>query len=733
MVAGSIAAAAPPSRRSERVTDSGPDAGGPEAGGSDVTAGPGPQVIFTPSGRRGRVHRGATVLDAARHLGVDIDSVCGARGICGRCAVTPSFGAFPKHGITSEASHLSPAGDLEAAYRAEHGLADDRRLSCTARLLGDAVIDVPPESQVHRQVVRKDLDARPFELDPVVRLHTVDVVPPDLATPTGDLGRLFDALHTEWDLDGLQADLGVVRALQPALEAGSYRVTVAVHGGRDVIAVWPGFHDRAFGVAIDIGSTTIAGHLANLADGTILASAGVMNPQIRFGEDLMSRVSYVMMHDGGERELTEAVRKALDGLLATLANRAGIKRVEILELALVGNPIMHHLLLGIDPTPLGSAPFALAVDTAVETTAAELGLRTHPGARIYVLPCIAGHVGADTAGVILAEEPHEATDLTLVVDVGTNAEIVLGNRDRLLAASSPTGPAFEGAQISAGQRAAPGAIERVRIDRDTLEPRFRVIGVEAWSDAPDFAGDLAAAGTGVTGICGSGIIEVIAELYLAGVITADGVIDGALAERTPRVVPDGRTFSYVLHDPGAADGPAGTGDALGLRILVTQNDVRAIQLAKAALYAGVRLLMDQLAVETVDEVRLAGAFGSQIDPLHAMVLGLVPDCDLGRVRAAGNAAGTGALIALLSGAARREIEAVVRRVEKIETAVEPRFQEHFIEAMAIPHRTAPSPNLERVVTLPARPATADRGADPRAERRRRRAALAAPAGTGEDR
>ena len=278
------------------------------------------QVIFTPSGRRGRVSSGTTVLDAARSLGVDIDSVCGGRGICGRCAVVPAFGAFAKHGITSSPGHLSPAGEVEAAYRAEHGLAEDRRLSCTAQLCGDAVVDVPPESQVHRQVVRKDLAARAFTLDPVVRLHTVDVTEPDLATPTGDLGRLLDALRSEWGLAGLRADLAVIRALQPALTKGGYRVTVAVHGGRDIIAVWPGFHDRAFGVAIDVGSTTIAGHLANLADGTILASAGVMNPQIRFGEDLMSRVSYVMMHEGGDRELTEAVRKALDGLLASLAN-----------------------------------------------------------------------------------------------------------------------------------------------------------------------------------------------------------------------------------------------------------------------------------------------------------------------------------------------------------------------------------------------------------------------------
>jgi uncharacterized 2Fe-2S/4Fe-4S cluster protein (DUF4445 family) len=378
---------------------------------------------------------------------------------------------------------------------------------------------------------------------------------------------------------------------------------------------------------------------------------------------------------------------------------------------------MHHLLLGIDPTPLGSAPFATATDRAVRLRATELGLGAHPGARVYVLPLIAGHVGADTAGAILADAIHRTTHVRLLVDVGTNAEIVLGGRDRLLAASSPTGPAFEGAQISAGQRAAPGAIERVRVDRETLEPRFKVIGVEAWSDEPGFDDALTAAGVTVSGICGSGIVEVIAELFLAGVVTGDGVIDGAAAVRSPHVVADGRTYAYVLwQEPGEG----------GRSIAVTQNDVRAIQLAKAALYAGARLLMDRLGVEVVDEVRLAGAFGSQIDPLHAMVLGLVPDCDLRRVRAAGNAAGTGALIALLSGEARREIETVVRRVEKVETAVESRFQEHFVEAMAIPHRTAPHPHLGEVVDLPEPRSSATRS--PRragAAERRRRAALVA--------
>ena len=669
-------------------------------------------VVFTPSGRRGRARQGTTVLDAARALGVDIDSVCGTRGICGRCQVVPSFGDFPKHGITSAEDHLSPLGEKESAYRERKGLAAGRRLSCTAEIRGDLVIDVPAESQVHRQVVRKSLDLRRFRVDPVVRLHYVEVAQPDLASPSGDLGRMLEALEREWDLPDLAVDLDVVRGLQRTLRAGGWGVTVAVHERRDVIAAWPGLQEAVFGIAIDVGSTTIAGHLANLGTGRVLASGGLMNPQIRFGEDLMSRVSYAMLNEGGAAEMTRAVRGALDDLVARLIADAGVDRDDVLELALVGNPIMHHLFLGLDPVELGSAPFALATNQAVRTTAAELELVSlRPGARTYVLPCIAGHVGADTAGVILADEPHRATSVRLVVDVGTNAEIVLGNRDRLLAASSPTGPAFEGAQISSGQRAAPGAIERVRIDPVSLEPRFKVIGCDRWSDEPGF--EAATAGTGITGICGSGIIEAVAELYLAGVVTADGVVDGSLTERSPRVVPSGRTFGYVLSD-GAP------------RIVVTQDDVRAIQLAKAALYAGARLLMDQLGVDSVDEVHLAGAFGSHIDPLHAMVLGLIPDCDREHVASIGNAAGTGALIALLAGDARAEIEAVVHRVGKVETAVEPRFQEHFVEALAIPHRTAPTPNLARAVALPERrPASAG----PREGRRRARPARPARAAT----
>jgi len=661
-------------------------------------------VVFTPSGRRGRFAVGTPLLKAARALGVDIDSVCGGRGICGRCQCVVSEGDFPKHGIVSRADHVSGVNEVEARYASKKGLRPERRLSCQMRLLGDAVIDVPPDSQVHKQVVRKRAEVRDIEIDPAIRLHYVEVAEPDMHHPSGDFERLADALAAQWELSGLSADPQVLRSLQKALRAEGWKVTVAVQHGNRIIAVWPGLRERIHGLAVDVGSTTIAAHLCDLTSGEVVASSGLMNPQIRFGEDLMSRVSYVMMNPGGDREMTAAVREALNSLAAEVTREAGLTVEDVLAATFVGNPIMHHLLLGIDPTELGWAPFALALNSSLNLAAGDLDLKLHPGARVYILPCIAGHVGADTAGCILSETPHLRGEVTLMVDVGTNAEIVLGSERRLLACSSPTGPAFEGAQISGGQRAAPGAIERVRIDPVTLEPRFRVIGSDLWSDDPGFAE--ATRSTGVTGICGSGIIEVIAELFLAGVILSDGTIDGALAARSPRVEPDGRTFRYLLH----AGEPT---------IRITQNDVRAIQLAKAALYAGVRLLMDKLGVERVERIMLAGAFGSHIDTKYAMVLGMIPDCALDHVHAAGNDASTGARIALLNLASRAEIERVVRQVEKIETAVEPNFQAHFVAAIALPHASDPFPSLAQAVTLPApRKGQSERGED--GGRRRRR-------------
>ncbi|NBW04401.1 MAG: DUF4445 domain-containing protein [Alphaproteobacteria bacterium] len=654
---------------------------------SDTNTSDDVKIVFTPSGRQGRVPRGTPVLTAARQLGVDIDSVCGGRAMCGRCQVDIGVGHFAKHGITAGADCVDAVTAVETRYADKRGLAAGRRLSCQARLCADAVIDVPPESQVHNQLVRKQADGRNIAMDPVVRLCYVAVREPDMHDPSGDLRRLIDAVGEQWPdrvSGSISCDFHILRDLQTTLRQGDWHVTVALRDGNRIIAVWPGLKDQIAGIAIDVGSTTMSAHLCDMVTGAVLASTGAMNPQIRFGEDLMSRVSYGIMNPGGAADMTKAVIDGVQGLIDGAVAAAGLDVADVVEMVLVGNPVMHHLLIGVDPVELGGAPFALAVDQALDVPARDLGVRVNAGARAYLLPCIAGHVGADAAAVVLAEAPQKSDVMTLIVDVGTNAEIIVGNADRLLAASSPTGPAFEGAQISSGQRAAPGAIERVRIDRTTLAPRFAVIGSDLWSDSPDF--DAAIAQSGVTGICGSGIIEVIAEMYLAGIVTADGVIDGSKAAINPRIEADGRTFRYRLTDT----------------VAVTQNDIRAIQLAKAALYAGFRLLMDKINIRKIDRVVLAGAFGTHIDPKYAMVLGMIPDCLLEHVRAAGNAAGTGARMALLNQAARREIEAVVRRIEKIETAVEPSFQDHFVKAMAIPHKSDPYAALAAAVDLPPR-------------------------------
>jgi uncharacterized 2Fe-2S/4Fe-4S cluster protein (DUF4445 family) len=654
-----------------------------------------PLVIFTPSGKRGNFPVGTPILTAARQLGVDLDSVCGGRGICSKCQITPSYGEFSKHGVTVHDDALSAWNSVEQRYDDIRGLQKGRRLGCQATVQNDIVVDVPPESQVHKQVVRKRAEARDITMNPSTRLYYVEVQEPDMHEPSGDLERLIQSLRKDWDLPELEADLGVLKSLQPALRKGEWKVTCAVHLGDDtfsprIMQVWPGYYEGTiYGLAVDLGSTTIAAHLCDLQTGDVVASSGIMNPQIRFGEDLMSRVSYGMMNPSGADEMTTAVREGMNALFVQIASEAEIDRNLIVDAVFVCNPVMHHLFLGIDPFELGQAPFALATSNSLSLRAIELELNLHPSARVYLLPCIAGHVGADAAAVALSEAPDKSDDLVLVVDVGTNAEILLGNKDKVLACSSPTGPAFEGAQITSGQRAAPGAIERVEIAPITKTPRFKVIGSDLWNTDEGFARETAT--TGVTGICGSGIIEIVAEMRMAGIVDAPGLIGTAEQTGSPNCFAEGRTNSYLVYD-GTADG--------GPKITVTNVDIRQIQMAKAALYSGARLLMDKFEVDSVDRVVLAGAFGAHISPKHAMVLGMIPDAPLDKVTSAGNAAGTGARIALLNRDARSEIEETVRNIHKIETALEPRFQEHFVNASAIPNAVEPFPILNSIVTLP---------------------------------
>ena len=667
-------------------------------------------VIFMPSGRRGVVPAGTTVLEAARELGVAIASICGGNMTCNKCLVRLESGDFAKHGIRSAAAHLSPAGADENKLLTELESLECR-LSCQAEIQGDALLFVPEESRARQQIIRKSATERAIQLNPAIRKLYVRVESAQLGDYRSDWERLKDALREQYGVEAAKIDFPVLRTIQPALRKEGWNVTVTLWQEHEVIDVQPGLVEGVYGLAVDIGSTTIAGFLCDLLTGDILAHESIMNPQVTYGEDLMSRVSYAMTNRDGLKKMHEAIIAGLNRLGAQVARSAGIRPRQIHEAVFVGNTTMIHILLGIDPLELGGAPFALATRESVDVKARDLGLRFHNGANIHVLPSEAGHVGADNVGVLVAELPHQFSETVLVVDVGTNAEIVLGHNKQLYSASSPTGPAFEGAQIAHGMRAAAGAIERVRIDPITKQGNFRVIGEERWSNDWNLDADAPLAEQPAhlaSGICGSGIIEVIAEMFLAGILMPDGRFDPTCVH--DRVQFADRKGSYTL---ATADQTT-----TGKPIVVTQDDVRNIQLAKAALYAGAKLLMGHAGVAKVDRIIMAGAFGSYIDPKYAMILGLIPDCNLEMVNAVGNAAGDGARIALLNRERRAEAERLAHWVNYVETAVHPDFQDEFVGAIHLPHATDNFEHLNDILPK-AKPPTAAAGG--RGNRRRRRA------------
>ena len=655
------------------------------------------QIIFMPSGKRGHFDPGTTILQASRSLGVDLDSVCGGRAICGRCQIQPTEGEFAKHGITSSFSNLNRLTESEIKYSKRKGLEASRRLGCQTIISGDVVIDIPEESQLHQQVVRKDFEASSVTINPISKLHLIDLSQSSFDSNDQLQELINEKLRDDW---GIEISQILPKYFDHKLFSEADNGTIAVREKNTVVDIWPGLVEKIYGVSIDIGSTTLAVNLSDLQTGEVLASEGSMNPQIRFGEDLMSRVSYCMLNPGSEEKLTKTVRESIKELITKACKKVQIDPNHILEATVVGNPVMHHLFLGFDPVPLGVAPFKLKTSDSVTESSKDLDLGINDNASVYVLPCLAGHVGADAAAVILTEKPYQQDAYSLIVDVGTNAEIIVGNKDKVLAASSPTGPAFEGAQINSGQRAAPGAIERVRIDPETLVGKIKVIGSDLWSDDPDFDEDTK--NIGVTGICGSGIIEAIAEMFLAGIISSEGLIQEQKERSTDVIFKDGRTFSYLLFDGKQ-------------KIIITQNDIRAIQLAKAALYAGAKLLMDKIGISAVDKIRFAGAFGSHIDVKYAMVLGLIPNCKISEVTSAGNAASTGARIALLDSESRQEIETAVKQIEKIETATEPLFQDYFVKAMSIPHESDDFSELKKIFKFPEK-----NNVEIRSKRKRRR-------------
>ncbi|MBK7454851.1 MAG: DUF4445 domain-containing protein [Anaerolineales bacterium] len=657
-------------------------------------------IILQPSGSRGQVEEGISIRSAARDLGVEIESICAENATCGKCMVLIEEGRFEKYNMDSRRENVSPVTTEEAAYFARRPkLLKDKgwqvgqvRLSCQCKIHGDVLINVPEESRGNKQIVRKSATQREIEIKPAIRKYLVTMSPPNLERPIADWERLAKGLETSmalvrgteeklsrWHEMGI--DYQCLRTLSSTLREAKWNVTVSVWQDREVVQVQAGYHEDSYGAAVDIGSTTVALYLCNLRTGEMLAAESEMNPQIVYGEDVMSRIQYTIEHKDGLEKLHKAIIATLNKLLKQAAKTAKIKTEDILEMVLVGNSTMHHLLLNLHPKDLGLAPFVPAIHRSVDVKARELGLHINSAGNIHILPTIASFVGADTSAMILAEEPHKQEENWLLIDVGTNAELVLGNRKRLVCTSTPTGPALEGAHVEYGMRAAPGAMERIVIDENTLEPKYKVIGVDGWNiDHADFKGK-------VKGICGSAIIDGVAELFRAGIVDSRGKFNTKLSSNRIRKGESG--WEYVIAWAEET--------SIGRDIPMTQQDVRQIQLAKAALFTAARTLLKRSGLESPDKIILAGGFGSYIDKEKAMLIGLIPDCVLENVYAVGNAAGDGARIALLNIEKRREIESITRTVERFELPTDPEFQNQFMLATSFPHMSEPFPHIAHLI------------------------------------
>lgn len=635
------------------------------------------EIVFQPSGRRGRVPAGTTILAAAQGMGVGIEAVCGGKGVCGKCRVIIEEGRFEKLGLVSGKAHVSGLSAVEEKFLSPEELARGYRLACLAQVRESLVVTVPEESRTAKQVILEQGRERSYRLAPAVKQYSLVLPPASLSDARDDRQRLLEALEERYGLKDLIVDYTVLRDLPLLLRKEEWQVTVTLWQGREIIRVVPGAEvPHSLGIAIDVGTTTLAAFLCDLATGELLGKASRMNPQIGYGEDVLARISYAMTEEEGREKLQQAMLEAISVLAEEMTAKIGREALEVDEIVLVYNTAMHHFTLGMEPKHMGRSPFVPAVSVPLDIKARDLGVKINPAGNIHSLPVEAGFVGPDNVAVLIAEEPYRSNSIKLIIDIGTNGEIDLGNKDRLLSTSCATGPALEGAQIAFGMRAAPGAIERVEIDPETKEPRYKVIGEDKWY--PELKV------TGAQGICGSGIIDVVAELHRAGIISKAGRINGRL--ETPRVRKDeSGKLQYVLAWAEET--------AIHKDIVITQGDIRAVQLAKGAIYVGARYLMEKYGCDHVDEVILAGAFGSYINKRSAMALGLFPDCDPEKVKAVGNAAGDGARLALLDVEKRREAARVARQVEFVETAVEPDFQARFMEALSIPHAKDEFPHL----------------------------------------
>lgn len=683
-------------------------------------------VIFQPSARRGEIADGTSVLEASRQLGVDIEALCGEKKVCGKCKVRIEQGFYEKFGITSSRDNVSSWQEEEDKFITNSAKEEGYRLACVAKIQGPLLLFVPEEARAGKQVVSKAARDIHIDRNPAVKLYTVTVVPPTFEEPTGDFERICAELEREYGLTNLDIDWYALRKLPGRLREGKWTVTVALRMDKEIVRVWPGKVEDYYGIAIDVGTTTVAAYLCNMRTMEVVTTASMMNPQCKYGEDVMARITYHMMNPAGLETMSNDLIAGLNKLVVDacqsthppkkkkkknleVAAEEGengdeieapedleggmvlkekgeylcLNPNDIVDITLVGNTAMHHIMLRLDPQYVGLAPFPPVIHRSLDLRARDLGIKINDSACAHILPNEAGFVGADNVGVLVAEEPYKHDEMQLLIDIGTNGELVLGNKKKMISCSCATGPALEGAQLSYGMRAAPGAIERIKIDPETHEVDYKVIGRDAWRSfsKPEEMK--------TKGICGSGILDVLAELYTSGVIVKSGRFNKKQKSNRYRKNPETNQPEFVIAWANET--------SIGKDVVITQKDVRQIQLGKGALHTGCKLMMRRMGLDKVDVIKIAGAFGTHVDKTKALIMGLFPDCDLDKVLAVGNAAGDGARAALLNREKRVEANWVSRNVEYIELTVEEDFQQQFMEAMQVPHMKDEFPHLEGVV------------------------------------
>jgi uncharacterized 2Fe-2S/4Fe-4S cluster protein (DUF4445 family) len=616
-------------------------------------------------GRVTTIDENETILEAAQRVGIGITAYCGSQGTCGKCRVKIVEGIFDAHGIKSSLDSVNQMEESEKKFFNEAELAQNYRLSCITRVKSDVIVEIPKESRTSEEVIlengKEDVEVK---LKPAIKTYYIELDKATLKDNTDDISRIKQALaDTFHELNyELEFDYHVLLDLSQIIRESNWKINVSILYDKKVIKVESGDRVSQYGVAIDIGTTTIAAYLCDLKNGVTVDSASMMNPQISFGDDVLSRISHCTNADNGVEELRKILLGGLNELIASLAKKANIDQNQIMESVIVFNTVMEHIALGINPKYLGVSPFISTILDPIDINARDFGIDILPSGNVHILPAEAGFIGADNVAVLISEEPHLQDKIKLIIDIGTNSEICLGNKDKLYSTSCATGPALEGAQIQCGMRAAKGAIEAVKINPITLEPELKIIGQEE-NIIP-------------VGICGSGILDVVAQMYITGIIESNGKFAKKLDSKRVRIVGKNNK-EYVLYFSKNSN---------ERDIVVSQKDVRAVQLAKSALYAGAKTLMKFYGTDTIDEIILAGAFGSYIDKENALKLGLYPDCHLDNVKVVGNAAGLGARLALFNIDKRIEANEVSKKVEFVEIATNIEYQNLFAKAMAIPHQ-----------------------------------------------